>query len=155
MNQYAVVTDVNDGKLDSNFSEPKAELLFADGSKKTVVLHKDSILYADASGNHNGAVAKLATGVDISTALAKGELVKYAERSNGQYKIEEIAYSATNYNPSNSNAKFYVKDTKALMGTVTAGDCPLFYTNASGEYKVSNIRSLNDISLSGGAKQTD
>ena len=155
MNQYAVVTDVNDGKLDSNFSEPKAELLFADGSKKTVVLHKDSVLYADASGNHNGAVAKLATGVDISTALAKGELVKYAERSNGQYKIEEIAYSATNYNPSNSNAKFYVKDTKALMGTVTAGDCPLFYTNASGEYKVSNIRSLNDISLSGGAKQTD
>ena len=154
MNQYAVVTDVNDGKLDSNFSEPKAELLFADGSKKTVVLHKDSVLYADANRNHNGA-AKLATGVDISTALAKGELVKYAERSNGQYKIEEIAYSATNYNANNNSATFYVKDTKALMGTVTAGDCPLFYTNASGEYKVSNIRSLNDISLSGGAKQTD
>ena len=152
MNQYAVVTDVNDGKLDSNFSEPKAELLFADGSKKTVVLHKDSVLYADANRNHNGA-AKLATGVDISTALAKGELVKYAERSNGQYKIEEIAHADSHYQTYTGD--FYKKDTKALMGTVTAGDCPLFYTNASGEYKVSNIRSLNDISLSRGAKQTD
>ena len=151
MNQYAVVTDVNDGKLDSNFSEPKAELLFADGSKKTVVLHKDSVLYADASSNHNGAAAKLATGVDISTALAKGELVKYAERSNGQYKIEEIAYADSHYQTYTGD--FYKKDTKALMGTVTAGDCSLFYTNASGEYKVSNVRSLNDITLS--SKQVD
>ncbi|WP_158574702.1 S-layer homology domain-containing protein [Butyricicoccus sp. AM05-1] len=150
MNQYAVVTDVNDGKLDSNFSEPKAELLFADGSKKTVVLHKDSVLYADANSNHNGA-AKLATGVDISTALAKGELVKYAERSNGQYKIEEIAHADSHYQTYTGD--FYKKDTKALMGTVTAGDCPLFYTNASGEYKVSNVRSLNDITLS--SKQVD
>ena len=150
MNQYAVVTDVNDGKLDSNFSEPKAELLFADGSKKTVVLHKDSVLYADANRNHNGA-AKLATGVDISTALAKGELVKYAERSNGQYKIEEIAHADSHYQTYTGD--FYKKDTKALMGTVTAGDCPLFYTNASGEYKVSNVRSLNDITLS--SKQVD
>lgn len=129
MNQYAVVTDVNDGKLDSTFSEPKAELLFADGSKKTVVLHKDSVLYADARNNHNGAVdgsgnpQKWGTTQSIDNALTAGELVKYAERSNGQYKIEEIAYSATNYNASNNSATFYVKDTKALMGTVTAGDC--------------------------------
>ena len=148
MNQYAVVTDVNDGKLDSNFSEPKAELLFADGSKKTVVLHKDSVLY---TGNHNTG-SKLATGVDISTALGKGELVKYAERSNGQYKIEEIAAADSHYNRSYTG-NFYVKDTKAIDGTVTAGDCPLFYTNASGEYKVSNVRSLNDITLS--SKQVD
>ena len=160
MNQYAVVTDVNDGKLDSTFSEPKAELLFADGSKKTVVLHKDSVLYADARNNHNGAVdgsgnpQKWGTTQSIDNALTAGELVKYAERSNGQYKIEEIAYSATNYNASNNSATFYVKDTKALMGTVTAGDCPLFYTQGS-DYKVTNIRSLNNIDLSRGAKQTD
>ena len=153
MNQYAVVTDVNTGKLDSTFDEAKAELLFADGSKKTVVLHKDSVLYADASHHNDG--AQLATGTNItSSVLTAGELVKYAERSNGQYKIEEIAYSATNYNARNNSATFYVKDTKALMGTVTAGDCPLFYTQGS-DYKVTNIRSLNNIDLSSGAKKTD
>ena len=159
MNQYAVVTDVNDGKLDSTFDEAKAELLFADGSKKTVVLHKDSVLYADgASHNHNGAVdgsgnpQKWGTTQSIDDALTAGELVKYAERSNGQYKIEEIASSASNYNAT-FTGNFYVKDTKAIDGTVTAGDCPLFYTNASSKYKVSNVRSLNDITLS--SKQID
>ena len=157
MNQYAVVTDVNDGKLDSTFDEAKAELLFADGSKKTVVLHKDSVLYTNNRGHNDG--AQLATGVAISnianpatSALQVGELVKYAERSNGQYKIEEIASSASNYNAT-FTGNFYVKDTKAIDGTVTAGDCPLFYTNASSEYKVSNVRSLNDITLS--SKQID
>ena len=153
MNQYAVVTDVNTGKLDSTFDEAKAELLFADGSKKTVVLHKDSVLYADASHHNDG--SQLATGTNItSSVLTAGELVKYAERSNGQYKIEEIAYADSHYNSSNSSATFYVKDTKALMGTVTAGDCPLFYTQGS-DYKVTNIRSLNNIDLSSAAKKTD
>ena len=150
MNQYAVVTDVNSGKLDSTFDEPKAELLFADGSKKTVILHKDSVLYQDASSTHN-AGTKLATGVAINTALSVGELVKYSERSNGQYKVEEIAHANSNYNASFTGA-FYVKDTKALAGTVTAGDCPLFYTKNATDYKVSNIRSLNDITINTATK---
>ena len=61
--------------------------------------------------------------------------------SNGQYKIEE-AVKAETYTATDTAANFYDKDTKALKGIVTDGNCPLFYTTADGEYKVANIRTL-------------
>ena len=73
--------------------------------------------------------------------------------SNGQYKIEE-AVKAETYTATDTAANFYDKDTKALKGIVTDGNCPLFYTTADGEYKVANIRTLDDIDLSSGGKQT-
>ena len=150
MNNYAIVTDVNSGVLDSTFNEPKAELLFADGTKKTVVLHKDSTLYTTSSKHNDTAFTKTNK---VDTALEKGEIVKYAEMSNGQYKIEE-AVKAETYTATDTAANFYDKDTKALKGIVTDGNCPLFYTTADGEYKVANIRTLDDIDLSSGGKQT-
>ena len=150
MNNYAIVTDVNSGVLDSTFNEPKAELLFADGTKKTVVLHKDSTLYTTSSEHNDTAFTKTNK---VDTALEKGEIVKYAEMSNGQYKIEE-AVKAETYTATDTAANFYDKDTKALKGIVTDGNCPLFYTTADGEYKVANIRTLDDIDLSSGGKQT-
>ena len=150
MNNYAIVTDVNSGVLDSTFNEPKAELLFADGTKKTVVLHKDSTLYTTSSNHNDTAFTKTNT---VDTALGKGEIVKCAEMSNGQYKIEE-AVKAETYTASDTAANFYDKDTKALKGIVTDGNCPLFYTTANNEYKVANIRTLDDINLSSGGKQT-
>ena len=150
MNNYAVVTDFNTGILDSTFNEPKAELLFADGSKQTVVLHKDSILYTNSDStqaNHNN--TKFDTSKSIDTALVKGEIVKYAEMSNGQYKIEEAVKGDTYYN--SSTREVYNSDTKTFSDVVTSGDCPLFYTDSTGAYKVANIRSLDDINIT--AKQ--
>ena len=149
MKSYAVVTDVNTGKLDSTFDEPKAELLFADGSKKTVVLHKDSTLNKDNSGHNDG--DKVTSADALSAAiLPKGEIVKYAEMSNGQYKIKEVV--TTTYTTSDSQTPFYNKDTKALKGTVTSGDCVLFYTDNANKYKAVNVRSLDTFNVT--SKQT-
>ena len=144
MNQYAIVVDKDDnGVLDSTFKEPKAELLFADGSKKTVILHKDSKIYSD-----NSVTTPTNTFNTLSknvSDLQKNQIVKYAEMSNGQYKIEECG----TYTKATGNETLYNKDTKAFLNggslTVTDGACVLFYNNGS-ELKVSNIRNLDTIS---------
>ena len=144
MNQYAIVVDNDDnGVLDSTFKEPKAELLFADGSKKTVILHKDSKIYSD-----NSVTTPTNTFNTLSknvSDLQKNQIVKYAEMSNGQYKIEECG----TYTKATGNETLYNKDTKAFLNggslTVTDGACVLFYNNGS-ELKVSNIRNLDTIS---------
>ena len=144
MNQYAIVVDrADDGVLDSNFHEPKAELLFADGSKKTVILHKDSKIYAT-----NSVTAPTNTYTTTSDNLNKlevNQLVKYVEMSNGQYKVEELG---TYVKAAAADTKIYDKDTKAFAGTVVSGDCPLFYTSDSNsKLKASKLRSLNNITV--------
>ena len=144
MNQYAIVVDKDDnGVLDSTFKEPKAELLFADGSKKTVILHKDSKIYSDNSVTTP--TNKFDTLSKNVSALEKNQIVKYAEMSNGQYKIEECG----TYTKATGGETLYNKDTKAFLNggslTVTDGACVLFYNNGS-ELKVSNIRNLDTIS---------
>ena len=153
MNSYALVTDLNSGKLDSTFDEPKAELLLADGTKKTVVLHKDSKIYIGGDHATTGKILDKNTPIDTWTttgtivqALKEGTLVKYVEMSNGQYKIEECG----NYATTNKTTEMYNKDTKAFLGTVTDGNCALFYTNSSNEYKAANIRNLNTFSVATG-----
>ena len=147
MNSYALVTDLNSGKLDSTFDEPKAELLLADGTKKTVVLHKDSKIYTDASHGLETLLNKN-TPINSTNALDKGTLVKYVEMSNGQYKIEECGTYATT---TSTTTEMYNKDTKTFTTggtkTVTDGNCALFYTNSSNEYKAANIRNLNTFSV--------
>ena len=147
MNSYALVTDLNSGKLDSTFDEPKAELLLADGTKKTVVLHKDSKIYTDASHGLETLLNK-STPINSTNALDKGTLVKYVEMSNGQYKIEECGTYATT---TSTTTEMYNKDTKTFTTggtkTVTDGNCALFYTNSSNEYKAANIRNLNTFSV--------
>ena len=157
MNSYALVTDLNSGKLDSTFDEPKAELLLADGTKKTVVLHKDSKIYIGANHATSGKILDKNTPIDTNRAASKnqeaiyaldvGTLVKYVEMSNGQYKIEECGNYATT---TNETTEMYNKDTKAFLGTVTDGNCALFYTNSSKEYKAANIRNLNTFSVASG-----
>ena len=130
MNQYAIVVDkVDNGVLDSTFKEPKAELLFADGSKKTVILHKDSKIYSD-----NSVTTPTNTFNTLSknvSDLQKNQIVKYAEMSNGQYKIEECG----TYTKATGSETLYNKDTKAFLNggslTVTDGACVLFYNNGS------------------------
>ena len=130
MNQYAIVVDKDDnGVLDSTFKEPKAELLFADGSKKTVILHKDSKIYSD-----NSVTTPTNTFNTLSknvSDLQKNQIVKYAEMSNGQYKIEECG----TYTKATGSETLYNKDTKAFLNggslTVTDGACVLFYNNGS------------------------
>ena len=77
--------------------------------------------------------------------LQKNQIVKYAEMSNGQYKIEECG----TYTKATGSETLYNKDTKAFLNggslTVTDGACVLFYNNGS-ELKVSNIRNLDTIS---------
>lgn len=154
MNSYALVTDLNSGKLDSTFDEPKAELLLADGTKKTVVLHKDSKIYIGKDHATTGKILDKNTPIDtwqtqgdnLIQALEAGTLVKYVEMSNGQYKIEECG----NYATTNKTTEMYNKDTKAFLGTVTDGNCALFYTNSSNEYKAANIRNLNTFSVANG-----
>ena len=149
MNSYALVTDLNSGKLDSTFDEPKAELLLADGTKKTVVLHKDSKIYTDASHGLETLLNKNAA-INSTNALDKGTLVKYVEMSNGQYKIEECG----TYTTTSASTEMYNKDTKTFTTggtkTVTDGNCALFYTNSSKEYKAANIRNLNTFSVASG-----
>ena len=149
MNSYALVTDLNSGKLDSTFDEPKAELLLADGTKKTVVLHKDSKIYTDASHGLETLLNKN-TAINSTNALDKGTLVKYVEMSNGQYKIEECG----TYKSTSGKTEMYNKDTKTFTTgdtkTVTDGNCALFYTNSSKEYKAANIRNLNTFSVENG-----
>ncbi len=149
MNSYALVTDRNSGKLDSTFDEPKAELLLADGTKKTVVLHKDSKIYTDASHGLKTLLDKN-TRIDSDNALNERTLVKYVEMSNGQYKIEECGTYATT-STSSTSTEMYNKDTKTFTTgdtkTVTDGNCALFYTNSSNEYKAANIRNLNTFSV--------
>ena len=146
MNSYALITDLNSGKLDSTFDEPKVELLLADGVKKTVVLHKDSKIYTGENHAVTGAILDKNTPIDSDNALDEGTLVKYVEMSNGQYKIEECG----NYATTNKTTEMYNKDTKAFLGTVTDGNCALFYTNSSNEYKAANIRNLNTFSVATG-----
>ena len=146
MNSYALITDLNNGKLDSTFDEPKVELLLADGVKKTVVLHKDSKIYTGENHAVTGAILDKNTPIDSDNALDEGTLVKYVEMSNGQYKIEECG----NYATTNKTTEMYNKDTKAFLGTVTDGNCALFYTNSSNEYKAANIRNLNTFSVATG-----
>lgn len=150
-NQYALVTDVNDGKLDSTFDVPKAELLLADGTKVTAELHKDSTIYTNKTTSSTPTYANdstpLATGVDISTALEVGQLVKYAIVGD-TYKITEIG----TYNTSvAASTQLYDKDTKEFRGTVTAGDCVLFTLENGTDYKAYNIRNLNDFSTTSSA----
>ena len=155
MNSYALVTDLNSGKLDSTFDEPKAELLLADGTKKTVVLHKDSKIYIGKDHATTGNILDKNTPIDtwqikgknLIQALKAGTLVKYVEMSNGQYKIEECGTYAT----TSTSTEMYNKDTKTFTTgatkTVTDGNCALFYTNSSNEYKAANIRNLNTFSV--------
>ena len=67
--------------------------------------------------------------------------------SNGQYKIEECGTYAT----TSATTEMYNKDTKTFTTggtkTVTDGNCALFYTNSSNEYKAANIRNLNTFSV--------
>ena len=162
MNSYALVTDLNSGKLDSTFDEPKAELLLADGTKKTVVLHKDSKIYIGANHATSGKILDKNTPIDTKRdasegqeaiyALDVGTLVKYVEMSNGQYKIEECGtYTKTS---GDTSTEMYNKDTKTFTTgktkTVTDGNCALFYTNSSDEYKAANIRNLNTFSVDSG-----
>ena len=155
MNSYALITDLNSGKLDSTFDEPKAELLLADGTKKTVVLHKDSKIYIGKDHATAGKILDKNTPIDTwqttgnnpIQALEAGTLVKYVEMSNGQYKIEECGTYAT----TSATTEMYNKDTKTFTTggtkTVTDGNCALFYTNSSNEYKAANIRNLNTFSV--------
>ena len=151
-NKYAIVTDVDDsGKLGSTFNAPKVELLLADGTKKTVTLNKDSKLYTSGSeyeqGDHAGSGSdpiKDNGTVLISSALHKGDLVKYVEMSNGEFKVEEIGVYAKTAD--DKTTELYDKDTKQFNNVVTSGECPLFYTDGT-EYKVTTIRSLNDIDV--------
>lgn len=138
-NQYALVTDRNTGKLDSTFDTPKAQLLLADGTKVTAQIHKDSVIKAGANYANDGDA--VVAGEPIDTDLEIGQIVKYAVVSDGLYKITEVG---TYNNAVAENATVYVKDTKAFMDTVTAGDCPLF-VNENGTYKVYSIRNLNDV----------
>ena len=145
MNSYAIVTDRDEtGILDSNFKEPKVELMLADGSKKTVILHKDSKIYStnNVSTSTSGPTNTYTTTSDNVSDLQVNQLVKYTVMSNGQYKIEECG----DYVKATSAAELYNKDTKAFNGTVTDGSCVLFYTNSSNEMKASNIRNLNTFS---------
>ena len=83
--------------------------------------------------------------------LEDNQLVKYTVMSNGQYKIEETGeYAKTSVPPPATDTTLYNKDTKAFDGTVTDGNCVLFYTNASGDLKAANIRNLNSISVVSG-----
>ena len=117
MNQYAIVVDrAGDGVLDSNFHEPKAELLFADGSKKTVILHKDSKIYT--TNSVTTPTNTYTTTSDSLSNLEANQLVKYVEMSNGQYKVEELG---TYVKAAASDTKIYDKDTKAFAGTVVHG----------------------------------
>ena len=147
MNNYAIVVDrSDDGVLDSTFKEPKVELLFADGTKKTVVLHKDSKIYTEATVSTPSSEYK--TTSQKTSDLEPKQIVKYAEMSNGQYKIEECGAYATS--AGSSGDTLYNKDTKAFkVGssmTVTDGNCVLFYTsNADGDLKATNIRTLDTI----------
>ena len=143
MNQYAIVVDrAGDGVLDSNFHEPKAELLFADGSKKTVILHKDSKIYT--TNSVTTPTNTYTTTSDSLSNLEANQLVKYVEMSNGQYKVEELG---TYVKAAASDTKIYDKDTKAFAGTVVSGDCPLFYTDSSSKLKATKLRSLNNITV--------
>ena len=160
MNSYALITDLNSGKLDSTFDEPKAELLLADGTKKTVVLHKDSKIYIGANHATSGKILDKNTSIDTNRAASEnqeaiyaldvGTLVKYVEMSNGQYKIEECG----TYKSTSGKTEMYNKDTKTFTTgdtkTVTDGNCALFYTNSSKEYKAANIRNLNTFSVDNG-----
>ena len=141
MNNYAIVTDRDtDGILDSSFKEPKVELVLADGSKKTVILHKDSKIYS--TNNVTTPTNTYTNTSDNVSDLEVNQLVKYTVMSNGQYKIEECGV----YVKPTSSAELYNKDTKAFNSTVTDGNCVLFYTNSSNEMKASNIRNLNTFS---------
>ena len=144
MNQYAIVVDrADDGVLDSNFHEPKAELLFADGSKKTVILHKDSKIYS--TNSVSTPTNTYTTTSDDLSYLEENQLVKYVEMSNGQYKVEELGTYVKGADP---DTPIYNKDTKAFAGTVVSGDCPLFYTDSS-KLKATKLRSLNNIPNNG------
>lgn len=145
--QYAIVNAVDDdGVLDSTFNEPRVELVLADGTKKVVTLHKDSKIYKGTDDNYSNRTDIL------KDNIAKGQLVKYVEMSNGKYKIEECGeYEQTS---SKNTTKLYDNDTKSFTTTsghsmVTSGDCTLFYNNGS-ELKAVNIRSLNDITADAG-----
>ena len=149
MNQYAIVLDVNNGKLDSTFDEPRAELMLADGTKVNAVIHKDSKIYTTNDCDHattpdntytDGSILDKVTA--LSTHLEKKQIVKYSVMSNGQYKIEECG----NYGRVANGTELYNKDTTAFGESpiVTDGSCVLFYTNGS-DMKVANLRSLGTI----------
>ena len=163
--QYAIVTAVDqNGKFDSTFNAPRVELVLADGTKKTVTIHKDSTIYNDSTqvsgsaiGQGIGKVDKNTPAMkagDIKDALKVGDIVKYVEMSNGQFKVEECAKYDT---AASAGTQLYDKDAKTFAGTVTSGDCVLFYNNADNtgksvgdsdykyEIKATTIRSLNNI----------
>ncbi len=139
LSNYALVTDVNDGSLDSTFKPAQAQLLLADGSKVTANIHKDSVIKAKDAADYDNGGAQMTTDSNdkLNAFLEIGQLVKYSV-SGSTYKIEEIGTYST------GTSKVYDKDLKTFAGTVTSGDCPLF-VNENGSYKVYNVRDLNDV----------
>ena len=156
MNEYALVLQRNDGKLDSTFNPAKAELLLADGSKVNVTLHKDSVIYTTAGRalDPNDKLNKT-TAIDSTNALDQYTLVKYAKVSDTVYKIEEIgAWRRADGGLTNADVKIYDKDTKAFAtnatGTesMTASGATLFvYNTAADATQVYNLRNLNNLTV--------
>ena len=153
LSNYALVIDLNSGKLGSTFDSAKVELLLADGTKKNVTLHEDSVIYSTADHGTNAA-DKIGKNVAIygGNKLDKGSLVKYAALSDTVYKIEEIGDYAQN--TSGGDFQIYDKDRKVVATNTTpdwvvaSGDAPLFVLNNNdGKYYVWNVRSLNDVSV--------
>ena len=157
-NKYALVTEVSTtGKLGSTFDDPKVQLLLADGTKVTVVLDEDSILYKDSTKFDNKGAQLKDDGTElVKSALEAGQLVRYTETSSGTYKVVEVVTGSTGTydnqysTASAANDLLYDKDTKSFQNVVTAGDAVIFVqqtdvSDGSIEWKAYNIRNLNDI----------
>lgn len=143
--EYAIVTDINGGKLDSSMSSAKAELLLADGTSVAAVLHKDSLIYTNTANGYDNSTTAMTTSDTLSnTFLSKGQLVKYTVTSDGSYKITEVG----SYSTASGTTQVYEKDTKTFGSSVTSGTCPLFALVGS-DYKVYDVRSLGDVSVAG------
>ena len=150
-NKLAIIKDLNSGLLGSTFNEPKVELLLADGTKVTAVVDSDSIIYQTDGVTlvpDDGTTA-----IDATGNLAQNQLVRYTVTSSGTYKLVEVTGTARNgYTYTTGTADgatvIYNKDTKSFNGVVTDGSASLFVKQTSGgstEYKVYNIRGLNNI----------
>lgn len=163
--KLAVVMDSDlkvDKTLSYQLSSNKARLLLADGTKITVTLHEDSILYRESDANNSG-YEKVDKKVTLKgTELNKGDMVRYSINSNGQYKLIEIypakvddyqlvTATTDDVDEEADRIKVYDKDTKSVINLndrkndVTSGDCILFTGNGDDGWKVYNIRSLNNV----------
>ena len=156
LSNYALVIDLNSGKLGSTFDPAKVQLLLADGTKKNVTLHEDSVIYNEED-HGTTASTKIDKNTEIKggNKLNAGSLVKYAALSDTVYKIEEIGTYAT---ANTDNFLLYDKDRKVVTTStapnwvVASGDAPLFVQNTTdSKFYVWNIRSLNDVKLANNA----